>query len=116
MFDREIQDFAMSLDALNDFSAYIEPLVWEKVRKEFKNEAAQMEALNIAFERMDNLSDDATPEEIEQVKLEVKDFFGGDIEIKREENDWTISTSGEDGEKFSNATTNINISNFAHRF
>lgn len=111
MFDREIQDFAMSLDALNDFSAYIEPLVWEKVRKEFKNEAAQMEALNIAFERMDNLSDDATPEEIEQVKLEVKDFFGGDIEIKREENDWTISTSGEDGEKFSNATTNINILN-----
>ena len=69
MFDREIQDFTMSLDALNVFSAYIEPLVWEKVRKEFKNEAAQMEALNIAFERISKLSDDATPEEIEQVKL-----------------------------------------------
>ena len=109
MFAGEIQELTMSLDALNDFSEYIEPLVWEKVKKEFKNEAAQMEALSVAFEKLENLSENATTEEVEQVKIEVKDFFLGDIEITREEEEWIISTSGEDTEKFNNAATNMDI-------
>lgn len=47
-----------------------------------------MEALNMAFEKLENLSEDATTDEVEQVKIEVKDFFIGDIDIKREEEEW----------------------------
>lgn len=70
-----------------------------------------MEALSLSFEKLENLSEDATTEEVEQVKLEVKDFFIGDIDISREEEEWVISTSGEDTEKFNNAATNMDILN-----
>ncbi len=112
MFTNEITEFTMSLDALDSYSEYIEPLVWENVKKRFEKEAVVMEALKITFHKLGELPEDATKEDIECVKKEVRPFFAGEIDVEYSEDDWKIIfTSGEDGERLDNAATNMEILN-----
>jgi len=109
MFTKEISEITMSLDALRDFSEYVEPLVLEKIEKQFQSEFKAMKSVGIAFEILNKLPHDATDEEINNAKQEIKKYFLEEIEINKEEDGWGISTTGKDSDIITNAMTNMKM-------
>lgn len=109
MFTKEISEITMSLDALRDFSEYVEPLVLEKIEKQFQSEFKAMKSVGIAFEILNKLPHDASDEEINNAKQEIKKYFLEEIEINKEEEGWGISTTGKDSDIITNAMTNMKM-------
>lgn len=111
MFTKEIKGISMSLDALRDFSEYVQPIVMEKIERQFKSEFDAMKSIGIAFELLNKLPENASDDEIESVKKEIQKYFFGKIDVYKNEKGWGISTSGEDTDIIANAMTNIKMMN-----
>lgn len=108
MFVQEIKDYTISLDAMRDYSEYIEPLVWEKLKKQSEEEIIKIINFKNVFDKLKELPTDASDEDKEKVIQEISAYFVNDIKIQYGEESWELIAQGEDVRRIENVSTNMN--------
>ncbi len=108
MFNDEIISFRNNLEVIKGFIDFLEPVLLDKIKEDLTKDSEDLIALRLLFNEMD-LDNDSEFKLTEEAKQKIKENFDGDIIIESSEDSegYSLSVSGNGGDRFDKAMSNL---------